>query len=416
MKFTRTTTLLALTIAFIACTSRDNLTDSIKTQPAGIRVSADETNANEPAIAAGKDGTVFVVWVEHKGKKEANVMFQPFDSKGEKKGEPIRVNSQPNQATAWRGDQPTIKVGHDGTIYTGWTARAENEKGAANTLYLSVSRNGGLNFDAPVKVNDDTAPASHGMHSLAVDNSGRVFFAWLDERYLNSKKDKANLDEDFRFENAAFFDHKDEKAEPNAEVYFAVSGDGGKTFSANEKIADDVCPCCKTTLLAGAEGQVYVGWRQVLAEDFRHIAVASSSDNGNSFSSPVIVSNDRWQINACPVSGAALALNSENNLAVAWFTAGEAGERGLYLSESKDGGKTFPSRVLVSESAISGTPILLPDGKGIIWADVDKIFTASFEKANLNIENKREIDEGYLPAAVVSSGKIFLVYTKDEGE
>ena len=33
------------------------------------------------------------------------------------------------------------------------------------------------------------APASHGMHSLAVEPDGRVIVAWLDERYLKAEKD-----------------------------------------------------------------------------------------------------------------------------------------------------------------------------------------------------------------------------------
>lgn len=406
--------LLIFIAAFTGCAARNDQIET-KTQPAGIRISLPETNANEPAIAAGPGGNVFVVWVEHTEKKEANVMFQPLDANGQKRGEPLRVNPQPNNATAWRGDQPTIKIGKDGAIFVGWTERVAVEKGAANNLYLSVSRDGGRSFDAPVKVNDDAAPASHGMHSLAVDDSGRVFFAWLDERYLNSKKEKTNLSEGFRFENAAFFHHTDEAAEPNAEVYFAASMDGGKTFSANKKLAGDVCPCCKTTLVASADGKIYASWRQVLRDDFRHIAVASSADGGGSFSSPVTVSDDKWQINACPVSGSALALDTENNLTVAWFTAGEAGKRGLYIAESKDGGKTFSPRVLASESTVSGTPLLLAE-KEIIWADLEKLFTAKLKKDNLDIENKREIGEGNLPAAAVSNGKVFLVFTKNEKE
>ncbi len=46
------------------------------------------------------------------------------------------------------------------------TARVEVAEGSANDLYLSVSRDGGKSFDAPVKVNDDRLPAVHGMHSL----------------------------------------------------------------------------------------------------------------------------------------------------------------------------------------------------------------------------------------------------------
>jgi Neuraminidase (sialidase) len=109
---------------------------------------------------------------------------------------------------------------------------------------LSVSKNGGQTFDSPVKINDDEQPASHGMHSMAIDDKGRIFSAWLDER--NIKFEDKPTDSEM---------HHDD-AEPNSEVFYSVSEDGGKTFAANEKIASDVCPCCKTAVLAAPDGTV----------------------------------------------------------------------------------------------------------------------------------------------------------------
>lgn len=422
--------LLISTIAFASCTSQSNQTQpqTISQNEANInsgliRVSAVNVNSAEPAIASSEDG-VSIVWIEHRADKEADVIFQRFDSNGQPESERVRVNPQQGQAKSWRGDPPTIKVGQDGVIYVGWTAKVEGEQGSANTLYLSVSRNNGQSFESPVKVNDDTAPASHGMHSLAVDNSGRIYFAWLDERYLNSHKEQANvnkgLKETYHFEKTAFFQHQESehKPEPNAELYFAVSSDNGKTFSPNKRLAENVCPCCKTSLLPATDGHIYASWRQVLAGDFRHIAVASSNDNGNSFSSPVVVSDDKWQISACPVSGASLISSSENTLRVAWFTAGEAGQKGLYLAESKDGGKTFSPRALISESAISGTPVLLSDGEmsKILWEDNGKMMIAKLQKENFNIENKQQFGDGQVLASVINNGKILVSYVKKESE
>ncbi len=93
--------------------------------------------------------------------------------------------------------------------------------------------------------------------------------------------------------------------------------------------------------------------------DHRHIAVATSKDSGATFSAGVEVSNDSWQINACPVSGAALASSAPNTVDVVWYTAGAAGQAGVYFARSTDAGKTFGGRILVSNEASSGTPTLV---------------------------------------------------------
>ena len=73
--------------------------------------------------------------------------------------------------------------------------------------------------------------------------------------------------------------------ESNRDLYLSHSTDGGKTFSLIAKVARKVCPCCKTALAVSADGTLYAGWRQVLPGNFRHIAVASSTDGGTTFSS-----------------------------------------------------------------------------------------------------------------------------------
>jgi hypothetical protein len=388
-------------------------------------VSPSGIDAAEPAIAAAADGTVYLLWVEHSGRNEADIMIRQYDSAGNPKSESVRVNPVAGQAKAWYGDPPNVKVGEDGAIYVGWTAKVEGSKGSATILYLSVSRDGGRSFSSPVKVNDDAAPASHGMHSLGVDNAGRVYFAWLDERYLNAQNQHAAEKPDsyktHHFEKTAFFYQAkpNENIEPNAELYFAVSHDGGKTFSPNKKLASDVCPCCKTSLLTASDGRIYISWRQVLEGDLRHIAVASSIDSGNSFSQPVIVSDDQWEISACPVSGAALTEGSNKTIKIAWFTAGKAGKQGIYWSESKDAGKTFSPRMLVSENSIGGTPKLITDKAGrtkIIWAETGRIMTADLSEEKLNIENKREIAAGDLPQSVFSGDKSFISFVEKDRE
>lgn len=319
------------------------------------KVSSGTVAAAEPSVIRDASGSIFVLYVEHID-KDADVFVQKADAAGKLIGEKVRVDPQPGEAKAWRGDPPTVAFAPDGTMLVGWTRKSGHD-GSKTDLMLSASHDGGRTFDAPVKVNDDELPASHGMHSLAVDANGRIYLAWLDERNIKVQPHVMDM-------SGGEMHH--EAAEPNSEIFFAMSDDGGRSFTPNKRLAKDVCPCCKTSLLAASDGTIYLGWRQVLAGDHRHIAVAHSSDGGATFSDGVIVSDDNWQIDACPVSGAALASPDAHTLDVVWYTAGAAGQAGVYFTRSTDGGKTFGSRLLVSNEAGSGTPSVALNGRTTI--------------------------------------------------
>jgi hypothetical protein len=342
-----------------------------------------------------------MAYVEHHGENGADLYVQPLDADGRPVGERVRVNDSPDSVKAWKGDPPTIAVASNGAVYVGWTRKYQDADAKGNNLVLSVSADGGRTFAPPVKVNDDQRPASHGMHSLAVTADGRVIMAWLDERNVTkSPHDMSKMSETM---------HHDEP-EPNSEVYEAFSTDGGRTFSANRRLASDACPCCKTSMLAAADGNVYVSWRQVLAGDHRHIAVAASRDAGATFDPGVIVSDDNWQLSACPVSGAALASTAKDEVEVAWYTAGAAGPAGLYFSTSRDGGKTFAGRTLIDADARSGMPVL--SGTTSIFNLQGRIRVARLgEHASAN--SPIDIDGATLPVLAASGKTMIVAYTND---
>lgn len=371
------------------------------------RLSAANTDAAEPAVAAAEDGGIYVAWVEHQGKKQADVMLARLDAGGNQAFQPVRVNPREGSASAWRGDPPSIVAAKDGTIYIAWTARSAAE-GHATDIFLSTSRDGGKSFEPPVKVNDDKAQVVHGMHSMAVDERGRIFLAWLDERSVNMYDENGKLDE--------------HKMEANREVYVASSVDNGRTFSQNRLVAREACPCCKTAITASADGRLYVAWRQVLPGNYRHIAVSSSGDAGQTFSEPVIASDDRWMIAGCPVSGPALVTANDNALRVLWYSAGEAGAPGLYWSESRDGGRSFTSRKALAEGAAFGNPHLLR-GPGnnltVVW-ESNRQGASKIVVARLNESEAPEATEipsqGQLPSAAATRDQLYITYITKQNE
>jgi hypothetical protein len=371
-----------------------------------IRVSAGGTDAAEPSLASAPDGTIYIAWVEHRENKEADVMLAPLDDAGQLKSSPVRVNPNVGQATAWRGDALTVAVAPDGAIHVGWTARLPSQK-HANELYLSTSRDGGRTFEPPVKVNDDGQAVEHGMHSLAVGADNRIYVAWLDERNV-VKPPPAPA-------QPGNGQQKMEHMEANREVFIAFSVDGGRSFSRNTRIGKEACPCCKMALATGRDNRVYASWRQVLPGEFRHIAFAVSEDGGKTFSSPMIVSDDRWMIASCPVSGPALSAGTDGAVRVVWYTEGERGTPGLYWAESRDNGKTFSESRPLAKGEARGNPLVLANGKGgtvIVWESNEngssRVFSASL--ASNGVFVSLLTTSGELPSAAVIGDQIFVGY------
>lgn len=391
---------LLLAFAFSGCTHQGQSSRS-----EAVRVSRIDVDAAEPAIATGSDGTIHVVWVEHHPDGGADIMTDQFDRTGRSTASAVRINPQAGGATAWRGDPPTVAVASDGAVYVGWTARVAAKSHATN-LYLSVSRDKGRSFELPVKVNDDEKPGPHGMHSLAIAADGSIYLAWLDER--NSPPVSANPEKT----------HK--HMEGNRELFVAYSRNGGKTFSENRRIGKDVCPCCKTSLAISPDARIYASWRQVLPGNLRHIAVASSSDQGQAFSAPVIVSDDRWTLAGCPVSGSSLSVSTDRTLQVVWYSAGEVGPTGVYRSESHDSGQSFTPRQLIREGLAQGTPVLLPhqNGSRAIWqgdqGSSAHVITAYLDaKGSITTPYSTEANSA-LPAASLFRDQIQIAYVRAE--
>jgi hypothetical protein len=127
-------------------------------------------------------------------------------------------------------------------------------------------------------------------------------------------------------------------------------------------------------------------------------------------------------IAGCPVSGPALFTASDNSLRVLWYSAGEAGQPGLYWSESRDGGKSFSSRKALAEGAAFGNPQLL-SGPGnsltAIWesnqAGASKIIVARLDNAGTPAITEIP-SQGQLPSAAATRDQLYIAYITKENE
>ncbi len=244
-------------------------------EPAG---SADPAFQTLPSLAVDRNGTIYAAWQDYR-RNQADIYFAKSTDGGQTFSRNLRVNDDIGRAGQL---YPSIAVDARGRLYLAWH---DFRKGNQD-IYFSRSTDGGKTFSRNIRVNDDQGTAGQFNPSLGVDAEGTVYLAWHDLR------------------------------DGNADIYFAVSRDGGATFDPNLKINDDRGDAYQfhPSLGVGSKGAVAVAW-----EDYRNgqadIYLAYSVDGGHTFRPNVRVNSDRRPADHLH---AALAIGEHHELAVIW--------------------------------------------------------------------------------------------------
>jgi len=208
---------------------------------------------------------------------------------------PMRVNSEPGSAVAIgtiRG--ASLAVGKNGRVHVAWNGRHKPDGYDTPMLYarMNDARTG---FDPQINVMQFSGGLDGG-GSIAADKSGAVYVAW------HGRGEK--------------------EGEENRRVWVARSTDEGKTFSRETAAWNEptgACGCCGMRAFADRRGRVHLLYRAATEKVDRDMYLLSSENRGQTFSGTLL---DKWKLNACPMSSAALADGANGPLA-AWETQGQ---------------------------------------------------------------------------------------------
>ena len=304
--------------------------------------------AREPHLFASPDGKIFMSWMEPAEGDRFAVRFAVGDAKGW--SEPRTVTAANDLFVNW-ADFPSITALKDGTLAVHWL-RKNNGKSHGYDVNIALSKDGGKTWSEPVVPHRDGTAKEHGFVSLLPLPDMRVFMIWLDGRAHSG---------------AESFAAGKEATHDAMQLRFATLGKDGAL--SDETVLDPTtCTCCKTAAALTPGGAV-VAYRGRTKDDIRDINVLRL-DRG-SWSKPVNVHNDGWQIHGCPVNGPAIGANGKH-VAVAWFTAARDMPR-MNVAFSQDGGKAFGAPIRSDEGSPQGRVgiTLLADGSALVsWMEM----------------------------------------------
>jgi hypothetical protein len=256
-------------------------------------------------------------------------------------GAPVRVNADDGEARLGGEFPPRVALTRSPDRTDPDVTVLWTARANGTHIKVAISRNGGRTFDTPITLPSSVAAGDRGWPALAVDpGEGRIHAVWLDHRGLAAQTGSSSHQHGDRAR-----DHDGVAMAQKSGIFYASFSTAS---SAEQEIAKGVCYCCKTALATGPDGAIYAAWRHVYPGNLRDIAFATSPGPGQPFSSPVRVSEDGWEINGCPDDGPAMAVDEGGTVHIVWPTVvDENGPQGaLFYATTRDG-RAFSPRLRI---------------------------------------------------------------------
>lgn len=354
-----------------------------------VSVGAADKSSSDPFLVASPAGEVLLSWTEKPAPKDRgrNAFIAALNGQGMPVA-PRRINDIDGQVH-WYGGDNRLKfaVAGDGSITALWQAPLGGEFKTGNVYTAWAPKDGAF---TPSKIlNDDTneRPVAHAFSTVAAAPNGKIYASWIDGRNrtftgMGQPETTAERRADIKMRDLTIPEYaikagpqqRRDFAEPNSQLYMAVSEDGGRTFGKNYSITNiSVCACCVPNIAFLENGErVIVSYRNVTDEHLRDNVVIRSDNGGQSFSDPKYFSNDGWIARFCPHAGPSMISTAPGKLHLLWFTAGtdSPGDEGIYYAASDDGGATFSPRQRLAATP-SHTVLhtqIVSDASGRLWA------------------------------------------------
>jgi hypothetical protein len=327
--------------------------------------------ATKVTPAFGPDGTLWLAWMAG-----GQVSVASSKDEGHSFSAPVLVTNGPMDLDWGPDSRPKIVIDRNGGIALAFSIF--KDKAFNGQVLYTRSADAGQSFAAlqPITPSNE----SQRFEALALDADGSLFAAWLDKRNRVPAQQSGQ-----KYEGAGLF--------------FASSNDGGATYSESRLAQDNICECCRLGLAFAGPGQPVIVFRNIFEGSIRDHAVVTFADPATP-GEIHRVSQDDWQIAACPHQGPSLAISTVGSYHVTWSTNGKV-RKGLFYAHSRDGGRTFSDPLPIGQPDRNPSRPYVIAGShdtALVWKEFDG------EKTTVKLMTSQDDGETWSePKAVLST-------------
>lgn len=339
---------------------------------------ASEAACDEPTLRCaskvtptfGPDGTLWLAWMAG-----GRISVASSKDGGKTLSAPVQVTQQALNLDWGPDARPKIAIDRDGKIAVAFSIF--RDKAFNGQVLYARSSDGGKSFAEPRPITSNNE--SQRFEALAFDPQGTLFAVWLDKRNRVPAQQAGRTYE-------------------GAGLYFASSADGGATYTEARLAKDNTCECCRLALAFAGPGRPVVVFRNIFEGGVRDHAVITFTDPATP-GELHRVSEDDWQIAACPHHGPSLSISSAGTYHVTWYTGGKV-RKGLFYARSRDGGRTFSEPLTIGRPDRGPSrPYVLAGAHGtaMVWKEFDG------EKTTVNLMTSVDDGASWSNARVIAS-------------
>lgn len=310
---------------------------------------------------------------------------------------PVRVNARAFDARTEGEQPPVVSLAPRVNADPDVVVTWLAKRGEAWRLLQARSTNGGSSYGATIVVPGTDADGARGWMSATAGRAG-VLTMWVDHRNHELLTKHAHA------ANSAAAPTPDAEQFAGMSQLYTVLSDGR---NAARPIASSICYCCKTSLTTAPDGTIHAVWRHVFRGDQRDIALASSQDGGRTFSAPVRVHEDRWTYDGCPDDGPTVAVDATRRTHVVWpspMNVTDPNTMRLWHASTVDG-RTFSSRVQVPTTGQAGHVTLAPLADGAVLLVWDEPVAGGRQVRAVRIAADAAGRATFTPATAASAGR-----------
>jgi hypothetical protein len=279
---------------------------------------AGRANANVSLVADGS--FVAAVWSGSTADGMTDIFASASRDGGVTFSAPVRVNSIPGDARV-NGEQPprlALPTRAGNVRQIDVLWTAKHPGGTA--LLTARSSDGGKTFSPSSPVTGTDAVGNRGWEAIGADQKGAVHAVWLDHRRM-AAPDASKTAAAHQHGVHAGAGAQTGMAKPDGVAMAQQSDlyfDTLGDASAPRALTPGVCYCCKTAMAFGANAEIYLAWRHVYPANLRDMAFTLSRDGGRTFAAPVRVSQDNWMLEGCPDDGPAMKVDAKGRIHIVW--------------------------------------------------------------------------------------------------